>query len=131
VKILCTVIILSLLTATAVFANGYTCSSADQQLSFGHHTSNGGAPLDVSTFSYKGQSFSIANTMSGSGSPRPYTLKVQDKIQIGAVEKGGGTTKTTSIARASGSVTVDGKTIEFSEWVICVDVMGPVCHRCP
>src|SRR6266576_3705683 len=106
-------------------ANSVVCSSADQSLSYSRQTSNGGAPLDTRTLKYQG----LTQTAWGYDSPS-IEWSLADRKDIDTQSSGGVTTNT-FVGLATGAISAESQTLNFSKTVLCEEVLAPVCQLCP
>jgi hypothetical protein len=111
--------------SAGAFANSETCSSADQSLSYSYFRSNGGAFIENESLTFKGQTEENINHQG-----EALDLKISHEQQIDKVGTQVNYTAT-MIKLMEGSVGSGAQLQKFSEWVLCEEIVTPVCHECP
>ncbi len=109
----------------SAWGNSITCMNADGSFNYYHETSNGGAPLEITTLTYQGMSI-------GLDSPGNNSVGIEfTKKKVLETVKTEGHTRVTFSTRAVGEFTYQDKRVTFSEWAVCREDLHPICELCP
>jgi hypothetical protein len=109
---------------SAAQASTKTCSNSNQTLVYTSRKSDTAAAKEVATLKF--QQFSQHNFSDTEPLIDFHLSGVEEKQELPA---GSAIVKTT-VGMANGSILGDGKVIPYSDWVICTEVINPVCTRC-